>query len=429
MYNHGMVFSNLLSRLSHSEGLKSAGIIAFGNLFGTTVSALAMIILSRYFGPAQFGVFSSVFALLVLSAKLADLGLNLAAQRYIAKQINQHKAKALSMVSLLFYLKLALLFFLTFLGLFSTHLIANFLHLPSSHLVYLIFLLVFGVVIYEYALVIAQTFHRFSLAATIIIIQAVGKLGLVFFFLLTHQLTIEKALILYALMPLIAALYGLFKLKLNPFTLPTHLQANLTYLKQTVLWTGIAILAATLADNLDTLLIKNMLTSYQTGLWSAAVRIATFTNLIGISFGMVLNVRVARYSTKQHLDRYLKKARLASLLMFLTILALTPLAKLGIWLTSGPAYFPATLPLILLLIATALSAATSPFVALFFLFEKPQFYAYSGILLSLVLILGDLTFIPRLGLIGAGLVKIIVRLTVFIFTLWYAKKAYEEHFA
>jgi O-antigen/teichoic acid export membrane protein len=104
-----------------------------------------------------------------------------------------------------------------------------------------------------------------------------------------------------------------------------------------------------------------------------------------------------------------------------------PFAELAIKLTVGNAYLAATIPLQVLLIATALTGAATPYVALFYLFDRPQYYAIAGVIQTIVLIGGDLIFIPQFGLLGAAWVRVVVRIVILLFTLVYARSAYVAH--
>lgn len=425
----GQRMINKLKKLVLSDGVRSASIITVGNIVGTGISAIAIIIFSRIMGPENFGIFSALFSLLLISSKLADLGTNIAAQRYIAKNNVSDKEKSQSMIHSVFYIKSILLFAVIVVGYILSPFIAhNFLKIEEVNYVRLSFILLAPTVYYEYFLIVALSTHKYLTTALMTILQATGKLVSALALISLNYLSVFSGFLLYASAPLVGALYSWAKLKFVPWTKPKLLNIDIKYLKKTLFWTGSAIISATLADNLDVLLVKNLLSSLETGLWSAAYRISTFAGLLGISVGMVLNIRVASYETKEHIDKYLKKARLASLLMFLAILTLVPFGRLGILLTAGKDYLSASGTLSLLLVSSAILSATSPFVALYYQYEKPQYYAYSGFLLTAVLIVGDLLFIPRFGLMGAAWVKVITRLSVFIFTLWYSKKSYKELF-
>jgi len=108
------------------------------------------------------------------------------------------------------------------------------------------------------------------------------------------------------------------------------------------------------------------------------------------------------------------------------LLLTIPLSGLAIYLTVGPEYLAATASLQILIIAAGLAAATTPFAALFYLFDRPQYYAYAGILSTGILLLGDYFTIPVWGLTGAAITRIVVRVAVLIFTLIYTRKAYVE---
>jgi len=82
----------------------------------------------------------------------------------------------------------------------------------------------------------------------------------------------------------------------------------------------------------------------------------------------------------------------------------------------------------ILLISTAILTATTPFVALFYVFDYPRYFAISGTLTALTLITADLIFIPAFGLIGAGWARVITRTVVILYTLTTAYHEYQKHY-
>lgn len=417
----------MIKKAINSQGFRSASIFTFGNTLGTALSAIAMILISRGLGPAQFGIFSAAFSVLIIATKFTDLGINIAAQRYIAQRAKDDN-KAKSMISTMFYAKLILLLAISVVGYMISPLIAkDFLKIDNVEIVRISFILLSFTTIYEYYLSVMQAVELYRKTALMIVLQAIGKLLAAIWLISSNLLSALHALYIYALAPIIGIFYGGFTSRLRPWARPKNITTNTRYLRKTMTWTSIAVISSAVADNVDVLLVQNMLSSYHTGLWSAAARIAAFAGLIGISFGSVLNIRVAKYKEKKNLDKYLKKAKIASIGMFFAVLALIPFGRIGLELTVGPEYLQATTSLTLLLIATAFTVASSPYVALFYLFEKPQYYAISGALLIFILITGDLILIPKLGLEGAGYVKIATRIIIFIFTIIYANFAYKDH--
>jgi O-antigen/teichoic acid export membrane protein len=178
----------------------------------------------------------------------------------------------------------------------------------------LAFLLSLGTVFFEYSTALMQSTHRFALVARITIAQALGKL--IFGLILIWQgvLHATSALLIYGLLPGIGALLGWNRQILSSFRLPNTWKKDLRIILSVAKWTSIAAIAATLADNVDTLIVQSFMRSYDTGIWSGAARIATFASVIGWSIGSVLSVRVARYHDPKHL-RYLSKPETSLLVL------------------------------------------------------------------------------------------------------------------
>lgn len=419
---------SIIKKLTQSEGLKSSAIVTFGNLGGTTVSAVALMIISRYLGPTQFGVFSAGFSLLLILNRAGDLGINLATQRYLASKKNPEND---SMVQSAFLAKAFISVIIILIGLTSSDFISShFLHLNNPLIVKLAFFSSIAVIYFDYVNTIIQAMQSFSLFAFSVFFQASLKIIGVILMIYFSIISPSSLVILYGGTPFLASLLVGLKNKLHLINFSQSkktLKNDLKKILPTIKWTSVAVISAALADNLDVLIVQNMLTSDKTGIFSAAVRVATFASLIGLSIGTVLNIRVAKYTTKEHLDTYLRKAKLLAGLSFLAICSLTIFSKLLLLVTAGSSYLGGTNTLSLLLVSTAFLTATTPYISLFFVFEKPQYFAISGILTATILIASDILLIPIFGIQGAGYARIITRGLLFLFTLIYAKKAYKEH--
>ncbi len=416
-----------MSQLVKSTGLLSIFVLGSGNVIGTVASAIALILFSRYMGPTEFGLFSAAFAAMQIVVRLSDLGTNMAVERAVARVHDQSGDLADRLMRVALWFKLAsFTLAITSAWILAPWISHTLLHFENISLIRLAFVLSLGTVFFEYSTALMQSTHRFALVARITIAQALGKL--IFGLILIWQgvLHATSALLIYGLLPGIGALLGWNRQILSSFRLPNTWKKDLRIILSVAKWTSIAAIAATLADNVDTLIVQSFMRSYDTGIWSGAARIATFASVIGWSIGSVLSVRVARYSDPKHLREYMSKAWRLSLLVLFVLICTIPFAGLAINLTIGPAYLSGTFPLQLLLLATGISGATSPYIALFYLFDKPQYYAITGIIQTVVLIVGDLLFIPQYGLVGAAMVRIVVRLTVTTFTLLYVRQTYLE---
>lgn len=416
-----------MSQNLKKTGLFSILVLGSGNVLGTVISAVALILFSRYMGPTEFGLFSAAFAAMQITIRLSDLGTNMAVERSIARVHDQKNNLADRYMRVAFWFKIFMFTFAMVVAWFIAPWITqSFLHIDDLGLIRLAFILSFSTIFFEYSTAVFQSTHRFAQVARITIAQATGKLLFGLIFIWQGMLHSTTALLVYGLMPGIGALLGWKGKILSTFSLPSTWKKDLQLILSVAKWTSIAAISATIADNIDTLLVQSYMSSFDTGIWSGASRIATFAGVIGWTIGSVLSVRVARYKDPKHLNEYLSKAWKLSLLVLFVLLLSIPFASLAIRLTIGSAYMDSTVPLQILLLATGISGATAPYIALFYLFDKPQYYAIAGIIQTVLLIGGDILFIPTHGLIGAAYVRVLVRVVVIIFTLWYVQRSYRQ---
>ncbi len=413
-----------------SKGLLSIFILGSGNMIGTVISAIALILFSRFLGPSEFGLFSAGLAAMQIVIRLTDLGINMATERTLARAYGRDVDLVDRLVRVGFWLKIICFTICVSLGwILAPWISVTLLHIENIAIMRLAFVLSFGTVLFEYTTVMFQASHRFAIVARITIAQAIGKLLIGLILIWQGALSSITALILYGLMPGIGSLLGWIKSPFTSYTLPKTWKKDLGIIMSVAKWTGIAAVSATMADNIDTLMVQSFMSSYDTGVWSGAVRIAAFGSLLGWTVGSVLSNRVARYDDPKHLKEYLKKAWKISLISLAVLCLGIPFSKLAIILTVGSAYLDAVLPLQILLIATGIAAAISPYSALFYLFDRPQYYAWVGVITTIVLIIGDYIFIPLHGLVGAAMVRIVVKVCVLIFTLIYVKQSLKSHLA
>lgn len=420
-----------MHNLLKSRSLASIFVLGGGNVVGTLISAITLIIFSRLLGPTDFGLFSSAFALMQIMVRLVDSGTTTATERALARANSANLTSHKTIMTISAYLKLGLYLFWLFLGLLGAEYLAkNYLGLADSGLIKLALLLSLGTVVFEYATVIFQSAGQFGLVARITLAQALGKLFGGLFLLTQSALTSTSALWLYGLMPFFGAMAGWIN---TPHKLSLKLGKNWGKEAKSLLavakWTGVAAISASLADNLDTLMVQSLMTLHDTGVWAASARIATFASILPWTIGSVLNIRVTQFHEKRHLFAYLKKARWISLGSAALILLLLPFAGLIISLSVGPEYLEGTSALRLMLVATSLLAMTTPIASLYYLFDKPQYYAYSGLIATILLIVMDYLLIPLFGLHGAAYARIIVRAAVLGFTLTYTAKTLREKYS
>jgi len=411
-----------------SAGLKQSVLMILGNGVATGISALSLILFSRVLGPESFGIFSIGFSIMQLVVRLSDFGVNVAVQRSVAPEFETDEKKTRGLLAAGTRYKLIFSLVMVFIGLWLSPVIAGvWLKTENIKIVKLGILLSVLTVWFEYIAVILQSMRKFVSSVVMSVAQALAKLAGAVWFFVGQISDAVLSFWVYGLAPLVGVVIGGVLVpkwaKWTVFEKPVY-----GPIKKVVKFTSISVIAAAIGDNIDVLMVKSFLTSYETGLFAAGARISLLISIVAYSLGTVLSPRVARYKTKEHFSSYLKKSILLIMVLLVTAIIVIPLAGPLVWLTAGPSYMEATRVVAFLLVSGMVVVSTTPIVAMFYSLKNPEYFAYSGILQTVVLITANLILIPMHGIEGAGMAKLIARVSVFVFSIWFAIKAMKKQF-
>lgn len=415
-----------LTPLHLPQGLKDSLVLTIGNLISTAISAISLIVLARVLGPTRFGAFSVAFSITMLLAKVADFGFNLSTQKFfgnalanplLTRQLLHYalKIKAIaSLITLVLSMPVSLLLSRLLFG-------GEYLGLTFISIV-----LTIVIIYFDFLNLAFISLGQGITSALMMIIQSIVKVIIVGAIFVFHQVSEVTAYLVYGLSPITGLIYGFSKLKwvtpLKPLS-----KESIRPIWQLTRHTGILTLAMAAADQIDVLLVQGLTDTYQTGLYSAASRIALLLSVIAYSVGSVLNARVARYHDPHTLKIYLGKAYLFSLGSVLVSLLILPIARFMILFTSGPQYLSATPTLNWLIISGGLQIAAVTFTALFYSLNLPQYFTISGLLQVMILVVGNVVLVPFMGILGAGIARTLMRLGVLLITIVLAHQTLKRH--
>lgn len=403
-------------KLLQSTGLRQSVFTIVGNLLGTGLAAVAVILFIRILGPEKYGEFSVGFALVLILTRLNDFGLNPVIVKYASEAKTQDEKNFIYSFTLHKKLIVSAILLMTG-GLFYQQ-IATALNLTEPLIILFSFTFGLATIYYEYLLSVLQSLHLFGKTVLINALQSITKLlaaiGLVF--LGTHNLLPPYFWYIFA--PFIPVL--LFK-----FLVPSWVKLDFSLVNKSLakkIWqlashAGIGLLAAGMIENIDILFVQKHLTSYETGLYGGVSRIALLFAVVAYSLGNVLNARVARYRSVEHLARYFKKAVILAGLVLLSFLIFIPLASPTLLFTIGPEYLSGVNILLILTAGSFFALAAIPFIALFFALEANWYFSVSGILQLIIVLAGNFFFVPVYGLEAAAWTRFATRLFLLLFTV------------
>jgi O-antigen/teichoic acid export membrane protein len=411
----GATNMKILINSPKSKGLKLSILTIVGNFFAQGMSAIALIIITRVLGPEKFGIFSVGFSLVLILTKINEVGLNTAILKLANLKTNALKNNEI--YSLATKYKIFASIFLIIFGVFFSEPLSSFIRIDEPLIVLASFTIGLATAYYEHLLTILQSLHLFSKAIIINIIQASIKLVLSLVLFFYSQASILLVFSLYIFAPITPVL---FSKQLLPKNFSINLKLKKTSLRKKVFQitkhSSIALISAGIIENVDVLFLQGHLSSYETGIYAGAAKIALVFSLIAYSFANVLNPRVALYKSKKHLSSYFGKSVLMIVLSLFSFLIFLLLAKPILLLTIGQEYIAGLPILIILSAASFLTIAAVPFIALFYSFDSNWYFSLSGIVQLVIIIAGNYLFVPLYGLEAAALTRLTARVFLLLFS-------------
>ena len=424
-----MKISKAVTYLTTSSGLRQSVLVLFGNGLSAALAALAMIIYSRLLGPVEFGVFSIGYSILQFITRLSDGGVHIAVQKLVASCYRNQPQEAATIAVAGSILKLGLSL-VTAVGfwILAPVIGRQWLRIEQFDILRTAVVVSFAMVVFEYVAVILQSIHDFWHFVVISVVQGLVKFGVALWWWFWGLTNAGVALVSFAVAQLVGVGLGVYYLPNWIFKARLGEKKAFRAVWNISKFTSVAIIAAAFGDNIDVLLVKAYLPLYETGLFAAGVRLSLVLSLVAFSLGTVLASRVAQYQSIRHMRMYLRKSWLLVFGSLGAIALVVPLSKILILVTAGPEYVAATPAVAYLMAAGMIVVATTPLVAVFYAIDRPEYFAASGILQTVVLVGASLYLIPVNGIIGAAMAKLLARLVVFGFTVCYVLLAVNKRF-
>lgn len=411
------IISRLWRVTRSSEAVRQSAVTFLGTGITGAIMAVAMILASRVLGPERFGVFSVAIALMMIFTKGTDLGLNQLFPRLL-NMWQSHPAEQDNFLAQMVRWR-SILSVATFgFGLLSIPWLVDVLQFPY---VELLVLAIAGAVLegwYEHVYLLLSAAHRFTSLAAMSVLQAVLKFfGFLFAFIVASGSVFFLAFI-YFVMPAVSMVVITHWINFSWWrssapALPAVQRAIRRF------WPHAAVgsLAITLINNIDVLFVQSSLSSFETGIYAGATRLASFILLFTYAVSSVLNNRVSRYTEPKQLQSYLLKSLSIVALAIVGFVVFLPLARWIIYFTIGAEYLSGLLPFIVLVANALLGLALVPYTSYFFAVDAPSYHSVGGILQVAIILLGNWLFLNDYGLMAAASIRLVATLVFALYTL------------
>ena len=398
----GKIRSLLFSQTSRDTLISFTGL---GTI--ATVGMIFSIITARGLGPAAFGLFSALTALVTLLSSLGDLGISSALVNFLPKVADRRNV----LISVTFWFQIAVTLVLT-LALMAAGLFHNFIIPGSTPQHFITIGVLTGLYVLQgFALGIFNAEKKFLRASILQGSDSIIKLLIVAGLFFSRNLNIELAILANVFSTLISLIYGFWGEFRN--IRPIFPRAQLAEIFQFSKWIALSRTFGVMVSRVDVILLNLLAGSFQAGIYSAASRIALVFALLVSSIGAVTAPRFSAFIRKEDIKSYLKKVALMvggiSLIMLSTVALADPLVRLIFgeqYLAAIPVFRAMTLAMIPFL----LSVITSQ--PLIYSFNQPKFFSWITIIQVVTIISLDLIFIPRYQALGPtislGIANVIV---------------------
>ena len=163
---------------------KQSSLTMFGTVTNGFLGAVFYILVARYLGPAQFGLFSIATLVLNMVADIGDLGTNTGLVRFVSANRIDNPEKANRFLKLGFEVKLIAAFVIGIVGVSLSSWIAVFLFKKPelAPLLRIAFIGVSGSLLFSFILTTLQAYERFWSWSLIQVISNAGRIVLIFLF-------------------------------------------------------------------------------------------------------------------------------------------------------------------------------------------------------------------------------------------------------
>ena len=398
------------------------------------LSFLTGIVIVRTFGPADFGVYSLLLAVVGIVGVIVDFGLTETAVKKIAELWSGDRYQALRQAQVFFWLRVGLALGGVGLCLALAQPISRYLLQLTNDgwLLSVALLSVVTTALNGSVTAILQGTNYFGRISVAMVISSALALLLAVILVLIDRLTLATALLGIGAGTALAGFWVGQRLLPNdwgdagtsPLTFPgkTIIRAEGPPFLRFGRWLWLANILKTLSAYLDFFLLNLWLTPAVVGIYALALGLSARVETVNHSLYTVLIPMASALKGRAALVNYLRQGFKRSGLISLVLLGL--LIPLAVWFIPffyGEAFRPATRLFQLLLGVLIFDIFTLPPLLLIYTFDRPDLSALAEGLRVVTLIITAIWLIPLLGPLGAIVAKFmakIVGVLVTIFLLW-----------
>lgn len=374
-----------------------------GNVVSMAGAFFFFVILGRRLSLEDIGYFSALFSLLLIVSDVADFGIGSSLSRFLPP-LAKDRVGLLTFLKTAFSIQLTLAFAVTFLLVILSPIISTLLfHTDTfSGLVFVTAVGTAGAILVNFFLFTLMARVRFWSASIFSAINGILRFATVGLLLLLARLDLVSTVWGVTISFLILAITGLFLSGTEFLKYPVD-KKNIKHLISFSVFLAMARGLTAIASKLDVLMIISLVGPAQAGIYALASRVASIYSLFSGSFSTVVAPRVAGFSGKNELLRFMKLVVLSTAGLVVTIFIPFLFAEFCMTLLFADKGVFSAPVFRVLLIGQMFFVGSIPAVTLaLYHLHKPHILTINSVLQLITVVVLNFFFIPKFGAIGAA---------------------------
>lgn len=388
---------------------KGAGVNFLGKITGGIIQYLSLIILARLLGVSTFGLFVLGVTVIEFVAVFGRLGLDGAVVKFVSlyNAVHDNSRTKGTIIEALKYSFLSGTILASVLWILPKLLYTNLFNKPG--LPETIKILAFSLPFSALLIVALNSTQGFKTMSYTVFGQnlfnpAVNLLLFIIFFLAGFKLYgAVAAYILAAFFTAILSLYFLIKI-FPPIRTSASISETGKLFRFSIPFLGIMLMLA-LIQWTDVMLVGHFRTSYEVGIYNAAVKTALLLNTILLSFSHIFSPIISELYEKSEMEKLghlFKIVTRWSFTISLPVFLIIVLLSKEIMELFGRDFAKACVPLIILASAQLVNAGTGPATHILIMAGKHNLMVINTAAICLINILLNYLLIPVHGIVGAA---------------------------
>lgn len=405
------------------KALHHTAFVTIGSLINGASLLVLNIVLARALSKESFGIFSLSVLALSSMAEISDFGLNLGLLRFAPYYIATDQTDKLKqLVKTIWRWRVTLTWALTVGGIVFSYPLAKYLFGQAKIASYLAysFLGIGGVILLGFLATFLQSKQRFFYQASIQSLKGFLRLAIVVILAIFGVNNLFAYLSVYIFVPWILFLtnFGVFPEKFRQVQIDQEVKRNLhSQLAKFSFWLTISSFMGIAGGKLDQVMISHYLGLADVAVFTVAWQLIQVFPVLSGSIASVLMPKISRLKNKTELVAFVKRVFKWMLVGTIGIAFLIYPSQYLINFLFGQQYVAAMPVYLILAYSLLLNILAIPFSTTVVVFNRTHIMAVAAFFQAVLLIVCNLLFIPRYGIIGSAYTYIISQVAQFMWNL------------